>query len=115
MKGYVRPGKQTSLISLPYLLTGLELGFDAQSAEIAWRIMQIQQRRHHLRTPKPPVSTDYAEPAPDYVTDLPDRQPVQARALRDEAPEKVAITSTRSAFAGMPCFVIAGVKRCASR
>jgi hypothetical protein len=47
-------GKQTSLISLPYLLTGLELGFDAQSAEIAWRIMQIQQRRHGLRAPKPP-------------------------------------------------------------
>lgn len=97
-------GKQTSLISLPYLLTGLELGFDAQSAEISWRIMQIQQRRHHLRTPKPPVSTDYAEPAPDYVTDLPDRQPVQARALRDEAPEKMAITSTRSAFAWYALF-----------
>lgn len=60
-------GKQTSLISLPYLLTGLELGFDAQSAEIAWRIMQIQQRRHGLRAPKPPVSTDYAEPAPGEV------------------------------------------------
>ncbi|MBR7358651.1 DUF3131 domain-containing protein, partial [Klebsiella pneumoniae] len=42
-------GKQTSLISLPYLLIGLELSFDAQSAEIAWRIMQIQQRRHDLR------------------------------------------------------------------
>ncbi|RYA86722.1 DUF3131 domain-containing protein, partial [Enterobacter cloacae complex sp. 742-ADZ3-9B] len=31
-------GRQPSLISLPYLLTGLELGFDAQSAEITWRI-----------------------------------------------------------------------------
>ena len=55
-------GRQPSLISLPYLLTGLELGFDAQSAEIARRIMQIQQRRHglrvsaadqHLTTPSP--------------------------------------------------------------
>ncbi|MCK2175193.1 DUF3131 domain-containing protein [Enterobacter asburiae] len=97
-------GKQTSLISLPYLLTGLELGFDAQSAEIAWRIMQIQQRRHGLRSPKPPVSTDYAEPAPDYVTDLPNRQPVQARALREEVPEKVAIASTRTAFAWYALF-----------
>lgn len=97
-------GEQTSLISLPYLLTGLELGFDAQSAEIAWRIMQIQQRRHGLRTPKPPVSTDYAEPAPDYVNGLPDRQPVQARNLRDEVPEKVAITSTRTAFAWYALF-----------
>ena len=49
-------GRQPSLISLPYLLTGLELGFDAQSAEIAWRIMQIQQRRHSLRVSKPPIS-----------------------------------------------------------
>ena len=97
-------GKQTSLISLQYLLTGLELGFDAQSAEIAWRIMQIQQRRHSLRSPKPPVSTDYAEPAPDYVNDLPDSQPVQARNLRDEVPEKVAITSTRTAFAWYALF-----------
>ena len=56
-------GRQPSLISLPYLLTGLELGFDAQSAEITWRIMQIQQRRHGLRVRKPPISTDYAEPA----------------------------------------------------
>lgn len=97
-------GKQTSLMSLPYLLTGLELGFDAQSAEVAWRIMQIQQRRHSLPVPKPPVSTDYAEPAPDYITDLPDRQPVQALALREEVLEKVAITSTRSAFAWYALF-----------
>lgn len=97
-------GRQPSLISLPYLLTGLELGFDAQSAEIAWRIMQIQQRRHSLRVSKPPVSTDYAEPAPDYVNDLPDRQPLQNRALRDATPEQTAITSTRSAFAWYALF-----------
>lgn len=66
-------GRQPSLISLPYLLTGLELGFDAQSAEIAWRIMHIQQRRHSLRVSKPPISTDYAEPAPDYASALADR------------------------------------------
>ena len=66
--------------------------------------MQIQQRRHSLRSPKQPVSTDYAEPAPDYVNDLPNRQPVQARNLRDEVPEKVAITSTRTAFARYALF-----------
>ena len=97
-------GRQPSLISLPYLLTGLELGFDAQSAEIAWRIMQIQQRRHSLRVRKPPISTDYAEPAPDYVNDLPNRQPVDASALRDAPPEQRAITSTRSAFAWYALF-----------
>ncbi|MDF3613601.1 DUF3131 domain-containing protein, partial [Enterobacter hormaechei] len=97
-------GRQPSLISLPYLLTGLELGFDAQSAEITWRIMQIQQRRHGLRVRKPPISTDYAEPAPDYVNDLPDRQPLQNSALLDATPEQTAITSTRTAFAWYALF-----------
>lgn len=97
-------GQQPSLISLPYLLTGLELGFDAQSAEIAWRIMQIQQRRHSLRVRKPPISTDYAEPAPDYVHDLPNRQPLDNSMLRDAPPELTAITSTRSAFAWYALF-----------
>lgn len=97
-------GRQPSLISLPYLLTGLELGFDAQSAEIAWRIMQIQRRRSRLPVSKPPISTDYAEPAPDYVNDLPDRQPLQNSALRDATPEQTAITSTRSAFAWYALF-----------
>lgn len=97
-------GRQPSLISLPYLLTGLELGFDAQSAEIAFRIMQIQQRRHSLRVRKPPISTDYAEPAPDFINDLPNRQPVDHEALRDAPPELTAITSTRSAFAWYALF-----------
>ncbi len=97
-------GRQPSLISLPYLLTGLELGFDAQSAEIAWRIMQIQQRRHSLRVSKPPISTDYAEPAPDYASALADRQPQSAFAPRSAAPEQTAITSTRTAFAWYALF-----------
>ena len=97
-------GRQPSLISLPYLLTGLELGFDAQSAEIAWRIMQIQQRRHSLRVSKPPISTDYAEPAPDYASALADRQPQSAFAPRSATPEQTAITSTRTAFAWYALF-----------
>lgn len=97
-------GRQPSLVSLPYLLTGLELGFDAQSGEIAWRIMQIQQRRHSLRVRKPPISTDYAEPAPDYVNDQPNRKPVNEPALSEMPPEQRAITSTRSAFAWYALF-----------
>ncbi len=97
-------GRQPSLVSLPYLLTGLETGFDAQSAEIAWRIMQIQQRRNSLRVRKPPISTDYAEPAPDYVNDLPNRPPVNQLSLGEAPPEQHAITSTRSAFAWYALF-----------
>lgn len=97
-------GRQPSLVSLPYLLTGLETGFDAQSAEIAWRIMQIQQRRNSLRVRKPPISTDYAEPAPDYVNDLPNRPPISQVGVSDAPPEQSAITSTRSAFAWYALF-----------
>ncbi|MGY5957134.1 DUF3131 domain-containing protein [Kosakonia sp. BK9b] len=97
-------GRQPSLISLPYLLTGLETGFDAQSGEIAWRIMQIQQRRNSLRVRKPPISTDYAEPAPDYVNTLPDSQPENRPGSSTAPPEQSAITSTRSAFAWYALF-----------
>ncbi|ENU3156247.1 DUF3131 domain-containing protein [Klebsiella pneumoniae] len=94
----------SSAIGMGRLLTGLELGFDAQSAEIAWRIMQIQQRRHSLRVSKPPISTDYAEPAPDYASALADRQPQSAFAPRSATPEQTAITSTRTAFAWYALF-----------
>ncbi|EMO8006394.1 DUF3131 domain-containing protein [Salmonella enterica] len=97
-------GRQPSLISLPYLLTGLELGFDTQSAEITWRIMQIQQRRQNLRVSKPPISTDYAEPAPVFTNTQPDRQPLQKSIMRDSTPEPTAITSTRTAFAWYALF-----------
>ncbi|WP_426347681.1 DUF3131 domain-containing protein [Cronobacter universalis] len=100
-------GKQPSLVSLPWLLTGLELGFDAQSGEVAWRIMQIQQRRHSLRVRKPPISTDYAEQAPDYAAAIPERQPQREpgeTAYDKTAPERTAITSTRSAFAWYALF-----------
>lgn len=92
-------GRQTSLISLPYLLTGLELGFEVQSAEITWRIMQIQQRRHSLRVSKPPIGTDYAEPAPDYANAQTGRQLRQ-----NSAPDQTQLTSTRTAFAWYALF-----------
>ncbi len=66
--------------------------------------MQIQQRRHSLRVSKPPISTDYAEPAPDYASALADRQPQSAFAPRSAAPEQTAITSTRTAFAWYALF-----------
>lgn len=66
--------------------------------------MQIQQRRNSLRVSKPPISTDYAEPAPDYASALADRQPQSAFAPRSAAPEQSAITSTRTAFARYALF-----------
>ncbi|UNA31591.1 DUF3131 domain-containing protein [Klebsiella variicola subsp. variicola] len=94
-------GRQPSLISLPYLLTGLD-GFDAQSAEIAWRIMQIQQRRHSLRVSAPPISTDYAEPAPDYASAWPGQPQSAFFAPQQCHPEQTAITLPAPPSPGTP-------------
>lgn len=101
-------GKQPSLISLPYLLSGLELGFDARSGEIAWRIMQIQQQRTGESSRRPAVSTDYAEQAPDFVNALPNEQPLPRSEQLDDPPLAPLTThplsSTRSAFSWYALF-----------
>ena len=101
-------GKQPSLISLPYLLSGLELGFDARSGEIAWRIMQIQQQRTGESSRRPAVSTDYAEQAPDFVNALPNEQPLPRSEQLDDPPPAPLTThplsSTRSAFSWYALF-----------
>lgn len=105
-------GKQPSLISLPYLLSGLELGFDARSGEIAWRIMQIQQQRTGESSRRPTISTDYAEQAPDFVNALPGEQPLprgeQAAPVENPAPPEPLtahpLSSTRSAFSWYALF-----------
>ena len=101
-------GKQPSLISLPYLLSGLELGFDARSGEIAWRIMQIQQQRTGQSSRRPAISTDYAEQAPDYVSALPGTQPLPRDEQSDVLPQQPLsahpLQSTRSAFSWYALF-----------
>lgn len=101
-------GKQPSLISLPYLLSGLELGFDARSGEIAWRIMQIQQLRTGESARRPTISTDYAEQAPDYVSALPGAQPLprneQTETLPPDPLTAHPLQSTRSAFSWYALF-----------
>ena len=108
-------GRQPSLISLPYLLTGLELGFDAQSAEIAWRIMQIQQRRHSLRS----ASRRSALTTPSPRRIMPARWRTGSRRAPSPhaAPPRSKWRSPPPAppLPGTPCSVIAGARRCASR
>lgn len=96
-------GKQPSLVTLPYVLTGLEQGFDARSGEIAWRIMQILQKRSQYEDQSVTINTDYAEQAPDYTTSQPDSQPLTRTATEnavepDTNPAARALLSTRGAF-----------------
>lgn len=100
-------GKQPSLISMPYLLTGLEQGFDARSGEITWRIMQIVQNRTGTPADSGEINSDYAEQAPDFVGALPGSQPLPIQNINDSASETLAsraLTSTRSAFAWYALF-----------
>lgn len=104
-------GKQPSLMSLPYLLSGLELGFDARSGEIAWRIMQIQQQRTGESSRRPAISTDYAEQAPDFVNAQPGAQPLprSEQTAEDDTLPQASLTdrplsSTRSAFSWYALF-----------
>ncbi|MGK6328295.1 DUF3131 domain-containing protein [Erwinia sp. DT-104] len=100
-------GKQPSLISMPYLLSGLEQGFDARSGEITWRLMQILQQRTGKPAGKGEINMDYAEQAPDFAGALPGTQPIPLQDENDNASESLttrALTSTRTAFAWYALF-----------
>jgi hypothetical protein len=100
-------GKQPSLVSMPYLLTGLEQGFDARSGEITWRLMRILQNRSGMPSDAEKISTDYAEPSPDFAAALPGSEPLPLQPQGDRNPESLpgpALTSTRSAFAWYALF-----------
>lgn len=99
-------GQQPALVSQPYLLTGLEQGFDARSGEISWRIMQILQQRTGKPDERGDINADYAEQAPDFTASLPGRQPLPAQQEESSSntlPER-ALLSTRSAFAWYALF-----------
>jgi len=98
-------GKQPSLVSLPYLLSGLEQGFDARSGEITWRLMQILQQRTGKPENEGEINADYAEQAPDFASTLPGSQPQQEENNHaGEALTDRALVSTRSAFAWYALF-----------
>lgn len=100
-------GQQPSLVSMPYLLTGLEQGFDARSGEITWRLMRILQARNSMSADAEQISTDYAEQAPDFTAQPAGSQPLplqqQEESKRASVPDQ-ALTSTRSAFAWYALF-----------
>jgi len=100
-------GKQPSLVSMPYLLTGLEQGFDARSGEITWRLMRILQNRSGMPAESETISTDYAEPSPDFAAALPGSQPLPLQQQGERKQQSLpgpALTSTRSAFAWYALF-----------
>jgi hypothetical protein len=62
-----RFGAQNFVVSEPYVLDGLEFGFDATSRELAWRVFSAQQMRYKQTGILTAVSEDHVDGPPYFV------------------------------------------------
>jgi hypothetical protein len=85
--------------NMPYLLTGMEVGFDINSAEMAWRIMKVQESHYKSTGDYAYVNTDYEEQIPHFVDDtVANRLPASIDKSRDEIRDAALQLSTKSVF-----------------
>ncbi|MCW6542534.1 DUF3131 domain-containing protein [Yersinia ruckeri] len=62
-----KDGANTFIVSEPYMLTGLELGFDDNSSELAWRVFKAQENRFQRTGIYTSVSEDHVDQAPYFI------------------------------------------------
>ncbi|MDA5494559.1 DUF3131 domain-containing protein [Yersinia intermedia] len=62
-----KEGANTFIVSEPYILTGLELGFDHYSSELAWRVFKAQENRFQRTGIYTSVSEDHVDQAPYFI------------------------------------------------
>jgi hypothetical protein len=60
-------GAQNYVISEPYVLDGLEFGWDSASRELAWRVFSAQQRRFERTGVLTAVTEDHIDQKPYFV------------------------------------------------
>jgi hypothetical protein len=60
-------GAHNYVVSEPYVLAGLEFGFDAWSRELAWSVFRAQERRFDKTGTVTAVSEDNIDQAPHFV------------------------------------------------
>jgi hypothetical protein len=60
-------GAQNYVISEPYVLDGLEFGWDSSSRELAWRVYSAQQRRFERTGVLTAVTEDHIDQKPYFV------------------------------------------------
>lgn len=60
-------GAHNYVLSEPYLLDGLELGWDRDSGELAWRVLQAQQRRFEKTGQLTAVTEDHLDQKPFFA------------------------------------------------
>jgi hypothetical protein len=62
-----KTGAQNYVLSEPYIMDGLEFGFDAQSKEFAWRVFSAQEARFKATGILTAVSEDHIDVSPYFV------------------------------------------------
>lgn len=91
--------------NLPFLLTGLEIGFDINSAEMSWRIMKVQESRYKSTGDLAYMGIDYEEYLPHFEDGALIHRPTTAI---DKSHREVSNTSlelsTRSVFSWYALF-----------
>lgn len=105
--GLVNIGKidRPVVSTLPFLLTGLEVGFDINSAEMSWRIMKVQENRYKSTGDPVWMGIDYEERAPRFENDpFLRRAPAPMEKSRREVSDTALQLSTRSVFSGYALF-----------
>ena len=60
-------GAQNFVISEPYVLDGLEFGWDSASRELAWRVYSAQERRHARTGKLTAVTEDHLDQKPYFI------------------------------------------------
>jgi hypothetical protein len=63
----IRFGANNAIVSEPYILDGIEFGFDQTSQELAWRVYQAQEARFQQEGILTAVSEDNIDEAPYFI------------------------------------------------
>ena len=93
-------GAQNYVLSEPYILDGIEFGWDEASREFAWRVYQAQERRHQETGILTAVSEDHLDQAPYFVynTVFSDGVPWNCVDSRGNPAPQFRTLSTKAAF-----------------
>lgn len=94
-------GAHNYVVSEPYVLDGLEFGWDSVSAELAWRVYRAQEERHRQTAVLTAVSEDHLDQAPHFVYNTVFSDGKRWNAITDEGVDASAFRtlSVKTAFA----------------
>jgi len=88
------------VVTEPYVLDGIEFGWDSTSAELAWRVHEVQRLRYEATGKLTAVSEDNIDQPPHFVynTIFTDGKPWNTITEDGEDASEFATLSTKAAF-----------------